>query len=128
MPDDTPADDAPKPSGSAATQFKPGQSGNPAGRPKGSRNRLQEAFISDLLEAWKEQGAEVIKAAMKEKPHEVLKVIAAVIPKEVKIKDELSDLSDEQLAALEALLGSLVADAGGAESQDPGRAGPPALN
>jgi len=30
--------------------YKPGQSGNPNGRPKGSRNKLGEAFIAALHE------------------------------------------------------------------------------
>ena len=29
--------------------WKPGESGNPAGRPKGSRNKLSEEFIADRL-------------------------------------------------------------------------------
>jgi hypothetical protein len=32
----------------AVTQFKPGQSGNPKGRAKGSRNKLSENLLSDL--------------------------------------------------------------------------------
>src|SRR5262245_33082869 len=32
------------------TPWKPGQSGNPAGRPKGSRNRLSEDFIRAFAE------------------------------------------------------------------------------
>jgi len=35
---------------------EPGQSGNPKGRPKGSRNKLSEDFFRDLCEAWQAMG------------------------------------------------------------------------
>jgi Family of unknown function (DUF5681) len=38
--------------------FKPGQSGNPAGRPLGSRNKLSEAFLADFYQVWQERGIE----------------------------------------------------------------------
>jgi uncharacterized protein DUF5681 len=36
--------------------WQPGQSGNPAGRPIGSRHKLAEQFIKDAYELWKIEG------------------------------------------------------------------------
>jgi hypothetical protein len=73
-------------------QFKPG---NP-GRPKGSRNKLGEDFIAALHEDFQEHGVDAIQAVRKDKPDAYLKVLAMILPKELKISNE-SDLSDEQL-------------------------------
>ena len=54
-------------------QFKPG---NP-GRPKGSRNKLGEAFIEDLHAAWEKHGMAAIEATIKNHPAQFLKVIAS---------------------------------------------------
>lgn len=63
--------------------FRPGQSGNPAGRPAGSRNRLGEDFVSALHEDFKTHGQEAVETVRKERPDVYLKVIATVIPKEI---------------------------------------------
>ena len=42
----------------AKYEFKPGESGNPAGRLVGSRNKLIEKFCADLLEHWQEHGVD----------------------------------------------------------------------
>lgn len=110
------------------TPWKPGQSGNPLGRPKGSRNKLAEDFIKDLHEAWQAKGKDAIERVVAQRPHEFLKVVAGLLPKEIKIKDELSEFSDEQLAALNALAIALLGDAEGNLSADQTGAGAKALN
>ena len=79
--------------------FQPGQSGNPAGRPKGSRNKLGELFVRALQEDFTEHGPQVIEQVRRDHPAQYLKVIAAVIPKEFNIKDQtFSGVSDTEFA------------------------------
>jgi hypothetical protein len=79
-----------------STKFAAGQSGNPAGRPKGSRNKLGEAFVSALHADFQEHGVDVIARVRLEKPDQYLKVVASLLPKEIKI-EAVNDLSDGQL-------------------------------
>jgi hypothetical protein len=41
-------------------RWTPGQSGNPAGRPVGARQRISEQLLSDLAEDWEERGKDVL--------------------------------------------------------------------
>ncbi|MDE2096887.1 MAG: hypothetical protein KGL39_06530 [Patescibacteria group bacterium] len=96
-----------------ASQWKPGQSGNPAGRPKGSKNALGEAFIAALYEDFRNNGISVIAKVRDEKPDQYLKVIASILPKELHVKDfSLDDVSDEELGEILATLRSLTVGAG----------------
>ncbi len=78
-------------------RFLPGNSGF-GGRPKGSRNKLGEQFLEDLLEAWRKDGPEVIDRVFRTKPEVALKVIASILPKEVNLKvDPLDEMSKDEL-------------------------------
>ena len=78
--------------------WRPGQSGNLAGRPKGSRNKLAEDFIADCYKAWQERGAEAIERVIDSDPGTFLKIIAGLLPKDVNLKvSHLDNLTDEQL-------------------------------
>jgi ribulose bisphosphate carboxylase small subunit len=102
-----------EPKHSGLIPFKPGQSGNPAGRPKGSRNKLGELFLSDLMADWEENGAQAIKDMREEKPGDYVKVVAATLPRELNVKvSELDELSDEQIARQLASIASQLARAG----------------
>jgi len=84
--------------------FKAGDewTGNAAGRPKGSRNALGEAFIKDMYAKWQERGSEAITEMINNDPGAFVRVVAGILPKELVVKDELSEVSDEELAALVA--------------------------
>jgi len=91
------------------TPWQPGQSGNPAGRPRGSRNRLGEAFVDDLCADWKENGPQVIVAVRKADPSTYLRVIASIIPKELAVtKGTFDDISDDELLEVLAKLRSIA--------------------
>lgn len=96
--------------------FKKGQSGNPAGRVTGSRNKLDELFVEALYKDFKEGGVEAIRACRTEKPDVYLNVIAKVVPKQVDLNADKSvaDLADG-LHAVAEFLGSFAAEASGAD-------------
>jgi Family of unknown function (DUF5681) len=96
--------------------WQPGQSGNPAGRLRGSRNKLSEEVICALLRDFREHGQKAIAKVRRTQPAAYLKVLALLVPREHKVQhsNPLKDLTDEQLESMiEFIETSLEAQAGG---------------
>ncbi len=99
------------------TSWKPGQSGNPAGRPRGSRDRLTSAFIDKLADDFAANGEAAIQACRSDDPAAYLRLVVSLAPKEVNVSHDnaLEQFSDVELAALLAAARKLAASADAAE-------------
>jgi hypothetical protein len=67
------------------------------------RSKLSETFLKALSEDFASNGIEVIEKVRSERPHEYLKIVAAVLPKQMQLEDltpkrRAEDLTDDDLA------------------------------
>lgn len=79
-------------------KWQPGQSGNPAGRPRGARSKLSERFLDALLKDFEKAseedaslGEKAIAAMRADKPNEYARMIASILAKEVEVSGDISD-------------------------------------
>jgi hypothetical protein len=97
--------------------WKPGQSGNPLGRPVGSRTAFSEAFFRDVAFVWAERGRAAIEHTATKNPEVFLGVCSRLIPKDVTLTVEQQNpgnLSNEDWALFREIMDAvrtLVPDA-----------------
>ncbi|MCP1270552.1 DUF5681 domain-containing protein [Acetobacter cerevisiae] len=72
----------------AETKFRKGQSGNPAGRPKGARSRLCEDFLKALHEDFQKHGVKAIESVRLEKPEVYFNGVVKLLPQQFGLDDE----------------------------------------
>jgi hypothetical protein len=90
--------------------------GNPAGRLRGSRNKLSEEVICALLRDFRKHGEKAIAKVRREQPGVYLRCLTLLVRREHKVEhsDVIKSLSDQELEAMiEYLKTSLEAQAGG---------------
>jgi hypothetical protein len=83
--------------------WKPGQSGNPKGRPKGSRNKFSEDFLRDFHEAWLTLGRAALETMAMLYPVEFVRLAASLMPREPEATIApvvMERMSDAQLDAM----------------------------
>lgn len=85
-----------KPEQGSDGRFLSGNSGG--GRPKGSRNKIGEDFLHAMVVDFEQHGEAVIAKVRETKPDVYLRVVADLLPKELKLdRDPLENLTDDQL-------------------------------
>ena len=90
--------------------FKPGQSGNPKGRPKGARNRLGTQFLEALEADFNQFGPQAIALVREKKPEVYIKVVADLLPKEANINVEAGEAFVQLWKKISDGLGDELAD------------------
>jgi hypothetical protein len=61
--------------------WKPGQSGNPAGKPPGTRHAFSQGFIRDFALVWAEEGLEAVRKVARKSPERMFEDARLTIPK-----------------------------------------------
>jgi len=90
-----------------APLWKPGQSGNPSGRPRGARSKLSELTLQKLLADFEVHGDNAITEVRSKNPAAYLASIVSLLPKQQeKLDSPFSDLTEEELDLLESFLKS----------------------
>jgi Family of unknown function (DUF5681) len=95
-----------------------GESGNPSGRPRGSRNKLTEAVVCALLRDFSKHGEQAIARVRRDQPGVYLKCLCLLLPRQDKLEhaNTIKSMTDAELESAIAILKEMM------EAQAVGRA------
>ena len=103
--------------------WQPGQSGNPNGRPVGSRTAFSAGFLKDLAEVWSDEGREAMVKTAKTNPSVFFATCARLIPQDVKMTVEQQlpgNLSPEDWRIMREIVAAVRQAIPDASSKPPG--------
>lgn len=71
--------------------WKPGESGNPAGRPKGARNKFAQDFVQAFAEHWAVHGVKSLDHLAENDQATYCRIAVGILPKVVEMDDETKE-------------------------------------
>ena len=111
-----------QPSKRVGHRWKPGKSGNPAGRPLGARQRISEKLLADLATVWEAHGESVLARLAITEPGKLAQIAYGLLPRDVFISVEQrapGNLEPDEWATLRRVLDIIQASA--PEGAEPSR-------
>jgi hypothetical protein len=81
------------------------------GRPRGARNKLANSVFADIVEFWETptadgkttRGKAALLAMWRERPHEFVKAVLSILPREFLVESIVTELGDDELNNMIAL-------------------------
>jgi hypothetical protein len=93
-----------------STRWPPGQSGNPGGKPPGTRTAFSQGFIRDFALVWAEEGLEAVRKVAKKSPESFVAIAARICPNDVRLTLEQAipgGMSLEDYSLMREVIGAI---------------------
>jgi Family of unknown function (DUF5681) len=105
------------------TRWPPGQSGNPAGKPPGTRTAFSEDLICDFALVWAEEGLDAVRKVAKKSPETFAAIAARICPNDVRLTLEQAipgGMSLEDYALMREVIAAIREGLPDADQMPPG--------